>query len=509
MNLARHRGFVAAILCSAVLTAACGLKPAVKDTLAQGGAVAGAGQGGQVAVDSDGDGTVDAFVPADGTGDGTGGTDPGTTVDGTTTDPGGGSSSGTDTTGSTGSGSTGTGSTGTGSTGTGSTGTGGTTPNGSAPQGQAPAAPADQPVGPDSKIGIDDKAKTIKIFLHGPLTGAGVPQDSFKSGTPKYWDNNGKPRLIKGYRVIAEAFDDKYQPGPAVKACNAKAKEGFLIVGGAGTDQIQACARSSVLARGNVPYLSAGVTENGLGGLKNYFATSLTYPKQARLVIDMAKKGGYLAPKNGKGWAIVISNTPNFLDAEQAIVGALQKAGQKATVIRTPKTGADSTTVANQLREGQFESVYFLGQPLFFIELVGKVGCPAYCPQWAGVGVSMGVNSVHGLACRGAGNQYKGEFLSPYPGLDMASKLAPGVSFKDDIEFSIYGSSQILEQMLLTVPGKSFTRESFISSVQGKTFKGGIFPGLTFTNGRFGGTAAYALKSDCAKGVYKTNGFYK
>ncbi|MBC7373146.1 MAG: hypothetical protein H7323_04065, partial [Frankiales bacterium] len=311
MNLTRHRGFVAAILCSAVLTAACGLKPEVKDTLAQAGGV-GAGQGGQVAAGNI-DGTGGALVPADGT------------AGGATTNSTG--STGTGGTGSTGTGSTGTGSTGTGSTGTGSTGTGstgstgtGSTGTGTTPQNQAPVAAADQPLGPDSKVGIDDKAKTIKIFLHGPLTGAGVPQDSFKSGTPKYWDNNGKPRLIKGYRVIAEAFDDKYQPGPAVKACNAKAKEGFLLLGGAGTDQIQACARSSVLARGNVPYVSAGVTENGLGGLKNYFATSLTYSKQARLVVDMAKKGGYIAPKNGKGWAIVISNTPNFLDAEQSIV---------------------------------------------------------------------------------------------------------------------------------------------------------------------------------------------
>ena len=90
----------------------------------------------------------------------------------------------------------------------------------------------------------------------------------------------------------------------------------------------------------------------------------------------------------------------------------------------------------------------------------------------------------------------------------MAPQLAPGVTFKDDIEFSIYGSSQIIEQMLLAVPGPSFTRESFISAVQGKSFKGGIFPSISFQNGRFGGSAAYALKSDCAKGVYVTNGRY-
>lgn len=510
MNARRHRGFVVAILCSAVLTAACGLKPEVKDTLAQTGGVArGGASSGQVAVDTDGDGTVDDFVSEDGAfvDDGTAvdGADPGTTdagtTDGGTTDAGTTDGSGggsTDAPGSTDGGAAAPGSPGGGST-------GGTAPA----AGGGGAAPAPAKAGPDSRIGIDDKAKTIRIALHGPLTGAGVPQDSFKSGTPKYWDNGGKPRLIKGYRVIAEAFDDKYQPGPAVKACNDKAKSSFLILGGAGTDQIQACARSSVLARGNVPYLSAGVTENGLGGLPNYYATSLSYPKQGRLVVDMARKGGYLAPANGNGWAVVISNTPNFLDAEEGVVKALQAAGQKVKVFRTPKSGADSTTVANQLREGQFGSVFFLGQPLFFIELAGKVGCPAYCPQWAGVGVSMGVNSVHGLACRGTGNGYKGEFLSPYPGLDMAAKLAPGVKFADDIEFSIYGTSMLLEQMLNTMPEGNFTRESFLAGIKGKTFKEGIFPTVTFANGRFGGTGAYALKSNCQAGQYGTNGFYK
>ena len=34
----------------------------------------------------------------------------------------------------------------------------------------------------------------------------------------------------------------------------------------------------------NVPYLSAGVTDNGLTGLSNYFAVSLTYKQQGTLV---------------------------------------------------------------------------------------------------------------------------------------------------------------------------------------------------------------------------------
>jgi hypothetical protein len=501
MQTRRTRGLVVALLASALVTSACGLKPEVKDQLAQGGAL-GAGAvsqaGGEAGVDSGTGADVQAGTDAGAADAGTadaGTTDAGATGAGTT-DAAAGSSTGGSSGGSTG-GSAG-GSTG-GSTGSSTGGsTGGTT-------GGAKGAPAaEQQVGPNSKVGVDDKKKTLKIFLHGPLTGAGVPQDSFISGTPKYW----KGKKVKGFTVEAEAFDDKYQPGPAVKACNSKAKEGFLIIGGAGTDQIQACARSQVLRRGNVPYLSAGVTTNGLTDLGHYFATSLTYADQARLVVAMAKKGGYLAPANGKGWAVVVSKTPNFADAQAAIVSALKGAGQKVTVINTPKTGGDSTAVSNQLREGDFKTVYFLGQPTFFIELVGKAGCPAYCPQWTGVGVSMGTNSIGSLACRGSGNQYKGEFLSPMPGLDKAGALAPGVRFRDDIEFGIYATMQVLEQMLKAVPGDSFTRESFITALEGKTFTGKISGTVNFSKGHFGGTGAHALKMNCGSGQHVTNGFY-
>ena len=154
------------------------------------------------------------------------------------------------------------------------------------------------------------------------------------------------------------------------------------------------------------------------------------------------------------------------------------------------------------------QSVYFLGQPTFFINLVGATGCPAYCPQWAGVGVSMGTNSIGSLACRGSGNQYKGEFLSPIPALDRAAALAPGVTFADDIEFGIYGTMQVIEKMLQAVPGESFTRESFLAAITGKTFTGPITGTTTFAKGHFGGTAAYALRMNCGKGQHTTNGKY-
>lgn len=363
----------------------------------------------------------------------------------------------------------------------------------SGPSGGPSSGPT-TPAGPGNTTGI--RGNKIYLALHGPLTGAGVPQDSFKSGTKLYW----KTHKIRGMEVVADAFDDEYNPNGAIKACRAAAPSYFLIIGGAGTDQIQACARDQVVQRGGVPYISAGVTTNGLTALSNYFAASLTYAQQGPTVVKMAREKGYLNSAGPNGWGLVISDTPNFADARDSIQNALKAAGVKYKYYPVPKVGGSSTTVANQLRSADHEVVYFLGQPLFFAELVGKTGCPAYCPQWTGVGISMGVNTVANLACGGSNGMFKGEFLSPYPGIEKAGQLAPGVAFKDDIEFNIYGVMQMIHQMFNAVQGP-LTRENMIATVGAGNFPAGIFSPTRF-GGRthFGGTAAYYLKADCGPG---------
>ncbi|MCW2615966.1 MAG: hypothetical protein JWN08_2960, partial [Frankiales bacterium] len=379
--------------------------------------------------------------------------------------------------------------------GTTTTGSGGTAPvTGAAP------APGDK----GTTTGIDLKAKTVKIALHGPLTGAGVPQESFRTGTPKYWNDGpgGKPRLLKnGFRVIAEAIDDKYNAPDALRACNAAAKEYFLIVGGAGTDQIQACAQSQVLRRGNVPYLSAGVTESGLGALPNYFATSLTYKQQGPLVVKMAKDNGFFAGK----WAVVITEGPNFADARTSIVDALKANGAQfdpsKDVYLTDKAPQNCSALGTQVRGGGYGTIYFLGQPAFFAQCVGVIGAG---PTYTGPGPSFGINTVARLACGAAAGQYKGFYLHPATGLDQAAKRAPGVSFQDDIEYQIYGAMQGLEAAFNKVEG-TLTREKFIAALRGSSIPDGIAPGASYVGDvRFGGKAAFALKANCSTNQYAT-----
>ena len=367
-------------------------------------------------------------------------------------------------------------------------------PGAPGPAGEPSPSPEPQPQpqpGPNSKTGVDDQARTLKVLVHAPGVGGG----SAASGARKYWE----ARSVKGYRVLVEPFEGSRS------ACEQKAEEGFLIVGASGPEQTQACAGAPGV-RNDVPYVAPGSVESGLRDSSSYVALSLTYRAQASRLVAMADNGGYLETRNGKGWALVLSDTPAATEAEPALVAALEGAGQEVTVLRVPRTGADAGTVANQLREGQYESVYFHGSPLFFIELTGRTGCPGYCPQWTGVGVS--TNAVGVQACNVTGRQYRGEFLSPHPGLDLAGSKAPGVAFTDDVELSSYGSMQLLDQMLQEVPGPSFTRESFLDAVSGGSFPGGVYPRASFTSSRFGGTQAYALRMDCTKRQHVTTGLY-
>ena len=496
-SVRKRRGVVCAVLAAAVVTSACGLKPEVKEQLAQGGG----GTGGSIG------GTTGGLGSDVGTTGGVDSTTGGTTTGGSLTTGGstGGSTTGT-ISGTTG-GSTGGGGSTTGGGGT-TTGGGGTTSGGT-----AVAAPVE---GQGNTTGIDFDKKTITIVLHGPLTGAGVPQESFRTGGPKYWEKsgpNGGPRLVAGFRVIAEAVDDKYNAQDALRACNSAAKRAFLIVGGAGTDQIQACGQSQVLRRGNVPYLSSGVTETGLGSLSNYFATSLTYRQQSPLVIKMADQNGFLKKK----WAVVITGTPNFADARESIVKELvnAKVSGKAgafspenDVYLTEKAPNNCVTIGNQLRAGGYETVYFLGQPLFFGQCVNQHPSAIY----TGPGPSFGIQSVADLACRGGASQYRGFYLHPTPDKQQSQAAAKGApQFTDDIEAGIWGGMQGLEQAFALVKGP-LSRESFIAALAKGGAPGGVLNPAVYNGGsRFGGTGAFVNKITCSgdKGVIKTLTNYK
>ena len=294
--------------------------------------------------------------------------------------------------------------------------------------------------------------------------------------------------------MVVEIRDDKYTPSGAVRACEELARKAFIVLGAAGTDQIQACGRNRLLQKTNTPYLTSGVTENGLRGINNYYANSLTYKQQSPLVIANAKRVGFA--DDGK-WALVLSDTPNFEDAKVSMEAELKRNGIAYDYIPVPKAGTDSdaAALANKLRAGRYPVVYFLGQPFFFAKTVNQAQAAAYVPTWTGPGPSMGVNSILTLVC-GAPGGFKASYLSPYHGLEKA----PAGKYVDDIEMITAGSMAGVEFILKQLQANSLFRESLLQKLKsGLKVPGGIFPPADYSRGHFAGTAVYSLKPDCGR----------
>lgn len=417
---------------------------------------------------------------------------PGAAVPGTDTTGTGGL--GTGTTGTTGTGTTGTTGTGTGSTGTGGTGTGGT---------------GTTPTGGGTTTGVTPT--TIKIGIHAPLTGAApLKAESFNAGKDLYWENgnNGKEVEIFGRTVEVVFQDDQYNPSHARAVCQqmAEEQEAFLLIGGGGTDQIQACAQYA--ASKGIPYASAGVTEKGLTTLPNYFAFSMSYPDQAVLLAQYMQ-----ANKGPLGWsgdpakvAVVATNTPNFDDAVAAFQGALS-----GVRVFRPEKNERGSSMAGQLCTGtlkNFEVVFPLAAPTYFIEMAGASKCN---PQYVGVGITQGLNTVASTGCR-TGGLDGSRFFSPAPAFADSSKYDPlfrQAGGSDDIMFLLWGLSKTLHQLFLKA-GPNLTREGFIAASNTATVKTGVYPDLKFTpTNHFGASQVHVLRADCSTGQYVTEQAFK
>jgi hypothetical protein len=476
-----------------VLTAGCGLSSQAVSSLEQqaqsGGTSTGTGVG------STGTGGTGALGEPGTTG-GTG------TVDGTGTGIDGGTGTGTGTVDGNGGGTTGGGST------AGSTGgaTGGGTGAGASSNANAKY----------QRIGIT--AKQITLGLHAPQTGAApVPLAAFATGVKLFWQNH----KVFGRQVVVNFYDDQYNPSVASQRCEALSRQAFLVIGGAGTDQIQACATDPVLRASHTPYLSVGVTTNGLTNLPYYYAVTQTYAVQVPEVWTMANM---LFPTNAKGkWAIVTEDTPNFEDVTKATVALLKAHHIAYKVIRAPKAGSagQAAAVVNQASAftGRSSGTVFLAvDPNFWINMIAAAGTSLYSPAWVGPGVTQGEDLVAGPVC-GVQPYIKAAFLSPFMGLDREPQgfkqqdNPPPDDLKSnrDVELLLYGMNEMLYHALLSVGSiENLTRDNFINAMShfkarlGKELS--VLPTIDFNGGHFGSTGAWIEKLNCSKLYYTTVG---
>ncbi|MGH2806571.1 MAG: ABC transporter substrate-binding protein, partial [Actinomycetota bacterium] len=312
---------------------------------------------------------------------------------------------------------------------------------------------------------------------------------------------------IHGRGVEAILKNDNYNPSQAVAVCKEMVEKDkvFLLSGLAGTDQIQACARYA--ASVGVPYISAGVTEIGLEGLPNYFATSMTYPDQGPLLVDyMVSKLGAKSEKNG----MLRFDTPNFEDAHDAFIGAARKAGMSVDYDRAVckcATSTEAQTVVQEMKAAGIENVYVLVSPVWWLQVLQAARTQQYTPQWTGVGITKTFDTVASVGCRN-GTIDKSKFFSPFPAwIDIKkydSEFTPAVRTiynEDGDDFIVLGwaGSKVLRE-LLERAGENLTREGFVySSERAKNLKTNTFPTLNFSGeDRFGANSVLVSEARCS-----------
>ena len=346
----------------------------------------------------------------------------------------------------------------------------------------------------------------IVIGIHAPITGAAPLPSSFAAAAKVWPDYINSKGGINGRKVEAVVVDDKYTPSTAVQVCTelVQQKNAFLVIGGGGTDQIQACARRS--AELSVPYLSAGVTEVGLRSLKNYFAVSMSYPQQGPYLANFIKKQ---FPDKANAVGMVYSDTPNFADAVKSFADAMP--GVKLYKLSRNPSQTELNGAARTMCTDQRKVVYPLMAPTNWLFLAGQA--KNLCSiQWSGVGLTMGLNTVARTGCEANNSVDGATFFSPFPGVDKAPGLDPefveavkGKPDWDDIYVSLWSVTKAVGK-IIEASGKDLTRAGFVAAAE-KTanLSTGMAPVLSYTPGdHFGARQVHVLKANCSKRAYDT-----
>jgi branched-chain amino acid transport system substrate-binding protein len=353
-------------------------------------------------------------------------------------------------------------------------------------------------------------ADSIKIGVHAPVTGAAaIPQSSFERAVGVYFDAVNRKGGIFGRKIEVVFEDDQFRPDVARTKCKELAEQDqvFLLIGGAGADQIDSCARYA--AEAGVPYLSAGVHETRpgqtpLGDLSTYFALSLTYDQQVPMLARL-----YKSLHDGDKVVVITADNDSLNGYHDKAVSALRSAAGGSLVYaeRIPKnTQAEALSIGTKICNSGAEAVIWNASPSTLLNVSKSMVCR---PRFIGPGLTNGLNIVANVGCP---NIDGAVFYSPFPGMDVmrqngqfvADYQASNGTAPDDIGAAIYGVERVVAGMLAAA-GQELSREGFMSTIaKVKKFDGGgVYAPTNFTS-RFGGTAMHLLQADCGSREYKT-----
>ena len=338
---------------------------------------------------------------------------------------------------------------------------------------------------------------------------------SFDEGKDVYWNFiNAKGGLFgKNVRIVFE--DDQFDPRTAVAKCKKMVTENkvFMLVGGGGADQITACAQYANSV--GVPYLSAGVNEEGLLGIRAYFAVSESYAQQSPQLVQMTKK-----MFAGKKFGIAVADSGSFNDAYASINKAAKDGGLDIVYNkRIPKSASQSEALRHRVRDvrrrAPRSSTSCRAPPRSSTSPPQTAG-QNYFPQWIGPGLTSGLNTVASIGCQARNSVDKAIFFSPFPQLDVIDGLDPDFKKQyraqlnkepDDLALALWGLNKTIHQMFLAA-GEGVTRQSFVSTLEGgAAFKTNVYPTVQFSaQNHLGAKQVHVLQADCASRTYKTIG---
>jgi ABC-type branched-subunit amino acid transport system substrate-binding protein len=372
-----------------------------------------------------------------------------------------------------------------------------------------------QPQGQD-RTGVSDD--TIRFATHAPVTGAApLPSASFEQAADLYWRwlFEEKNETVLGRTNIEQTFaDDRYEPATARQICRELAQDHFLLYGGGGTDQIQACGQLAAQMR--VPYMSPGVTEVGLEGNPWYFANSMTYRQQGALLAEFVR-----AEFGDRPVGMIATQTPNFDDAVAGWEQGVAEHGldHRATLRHPRGQTGWYANMANDLADQGVEVLYILTSPLDYIRFAQVADEQDIDFQYVGVGITKGLNAVLGSGCPEVDG---GIFFSPFPALETAKDLDPEFlqaaerfgAPADDIAWAIWGSAKGMHSMLERygeIYGDDLTREDFRAMLESTgPFESGVFNPIDYTpDNHFGGQGVHVLQADCSIEEHRDRGTFK
>jgi len=342
------------------------------------------------------------------------------------------------------------------------------------------------------------------------VTGAAAfPQASFERGIGVYADYVNRRGGIHGRKIEVVFRDDRFDPNSARSVCKEMAEQQkvFMLVGGGGADQIDACARYA--AGIGVPYLSAGVHETrpglgALGSVSTYFAASLTYEQQVPLLARVVS-----SQFKGQKVAVITADNDSLNNYHANVDSAIKKvAGSNVALSRRipKKTDVDAPAIATQICNSGAKAVVWNASPSGLINVSKSMTCQV---TFVGPGLTNGLNIVATAGCPTIDGAL---FYSPFPGLDRIDQMDP--TFRpayrqknnaepDDLAIAVWGLEKLVGQMLQAT-GKQLSRESFMSTIaRTKAFNTGVYPATNFSS-RFGGTAMHLLEADCGSRQYRT-----